>query len=272
MQHETFNETPDNHEAKMAKADLYKLANYSMKLFKMIQEGQELEGWVQAKITKAADYIASVYHYMEYELKSSDYGEHLESAEIYSESVRKAFEQRLTEAKKKNQKVDEISADAARNYKTASRKKYGAFYPDEETAKKREAGKARAQNIINKDDRKKADAAKIRNAADVRTKEPYKPLGGWDPKSGKSYSEGIEDRLAAAREKAAAKGKIKDKESSAQSVKRKVSGKAYGGSKQKDDGKVDESRAKSSLKKTPVKESPDVSALLQLAGVKPLLG
>ena len=52
---------PDNHEAKMARADLFKCAQYSFKLFKMIREDQELEGWVQAKITKAADYIDAVY-------------------------------------------------------------------------------------------------------------------------------------------------------------------------------------------------------------------
>lgn len=57
----------DDHEAKMAKADLFKLAQYSTKLFKMIDENEELDGWVQAKITKAADYISSVYHYLEYE-------------------------------------------------------------------------------------------------------------------------------------------------------------------------------------------------------------
>jgi hypothetical protein len=92
---------PDDHEAKMARADLFKLAQYSFKLFKMIQDNQELEGWVQAKITKAADYISSVYHYMQYEMKVSEYGDHLENAEMYSESVRKAFEQRLTEARNK---------------------------------------------------------------------------------------------------------------------------------------------------------------------------
>lgn len=57
----------DDHEAKMARADLYKLATYSAKLFKLIDENDELDGWVQAKITKASDYISSVYHYMEYE-------------------------------------------------------------------------------------------------------------------------------------------------------------------------------------------------------------
>ena len=91
---------PDNHEAKMARADLFKCAQYSFKLFKMIQEDQELEGWVQAKITKAADYIASVYHYMEYEMKISEYGDAIENADMYSESIRRSFQQKLTEAKK----------------------------------------------------------------------------------------------------------------------------------------------------------------------------
>ena len=90
---------PDDHEAKMARADLFKCAQYSFKLFKMIQEDQELEGWVQAKITKAADYIASVYHYMEYEMKISEYGSAIENSDMYSESIRRAFAQKLTEAK-----------------------------------------------------------------------------------------------------------------------------------------------------------------------------
>ena len=96
---------PDDREAAMARADLYKLANYSMKLFKMIQDGDQLEGWVQAKITKSADYIASVYHYMEYEMKFSEYGEKLETADIYSESVRQQFKEKLMEAKTKLDKL-----------------------------------------------------------------------------------------------------------------------------------------------------------------------
>jgi hypothetical protein len=103
--HDDLTPHRDNHEAAMARADLYKLANYSMKLFKMIQEGQELEGWVQAKVTKAADYIASVYHFMEYEMKTSEYGENLNNSDVYSESVRRVFQQRLTEAKAKAQAI-----------------------------------------------------------------------------------------------------------------------------------------------------------------------
>jgi hypothetical protein len=118
---------PDDHEAKMARADLFKLAQYSFKLFKMIHEDMELEGWVQAKITKSADYIASVYHYMEYEMKFSEYGEKLENSDVYSamsESQQRALTNMLTEAKatmkkltaaqakklkKKDAKVDEAS-------------------------------------------------------------------------------------------------------------------------------------------------------------------
>jgi hypothetical protein len=60
-------EKVDDHEAAMARAQLYKLAKYSAKLFNMIEEGEELEGWVQAKLTKASDYVSAVYHYLEYE-------------------------------------------------------------------------------------------------------------------------------------------------------------------------------------------------------------
>ena len=61
---------PD-HEASMAKKELMKLSKYSGKLYRMINEGDELEGWVQSKITKAADYISSVYHHLEYEQASA---------------------------------------------------------------------------------------------------------------------------------------------------------------------------------------------------------
>jgi len=62
----------DDHEGSMARSELYRAAKYSMKLFQMIEDGQDLEGWVQAKITKSADYLDSVYHYMEYQVKFGD--------------------------------------------------------------------------------------------------------------------------------------------------------------------------------------------------------
>lgn len=121
---------PDNHEAAMARADLYKCANYSFKLFKMIQDGQELEGWVQAKITKAADYIASVYHYMEYEMKFNDYGKRLEDSDIYTESVKQEFVKKLTEARVKMEKLKE------KNIKDLAQDKAEEDKPVKESAKK----------------------------------------------------------------------------------------------------------------------------------------
>lgn len=50
----------------MAKSELYKLAKYAITLHGMIQDSDNLEPWVQSKITKASDYIATVKHYMEY--------------------------------------------------------------------------------------------------------------------------------------------------------------------------------------------------------------
>ena len=53
-----------DHEVQMARADLYNLSHQSIKLHKIlstISEEQGLEGWQQAKITKAADYINSVF-------------------------------------------------------------------------------------------------------------------------------------------------------------------------------------------------------------------
>jgi len=103
---------PDR-EGAMAKADLYKLANYSLKLFKQIQDEDQLESWVQAKVTKAADYIASVYHYLEYEMKFSDYGDQLDNAEMYSEGQKFALKNKLMEAKEKVKELKKAQAKKA---------------------------------------------------------------------------------------------------------------------------------------------------------------
>jgi hypothetical protein len=66
-----------DHEVQMARAELYKLAKYSIKLHDMLKGVSEetgLEGWVQSKITKAADYIGSVYHHLEYDMKFGEEG------------------------------------------------------------------------------------------------------------------------------------------------------------------------------------------------------
>lgn len=88
-------------EGAMAKADLYKLSQYSYKLFKKIEDEDQLESWVQAKITKAADYLASVYHYLEYEMKFSEYGHKLDNSDVLSESEKTELRKKLSEARSK---------------------------------------------------------------------------------------------------------------------------------------------------------------------------
>ena len=59
-----------DHEVQMARAELYKLAKYAIKLHEMLKgvsEREGLEGWVQSKITKSADMIGSVYHHLDYQ-------------------------------------------------------------------------------------------------------------------------------------------------------------------------------------------------------------
>ena len=61
-----------DHEIQMARAELYKIAKYAIKLHEMLKgmsEAQGMEGWQQSKITKAADYIGSVYHALDYDTK-----------------------------------------------------------------------------------------------------------------------------------------------------------------------------------------------------------
>jgi hypothetical protein len=64
----------DRSEMEMAKAELYKLEKYSFKLGQMLDHLPALEGWTASKITKAADYLSSVYHKLDYDLNGDDDG------------------------------------------------------------------------------------------------------------------------------------------------------------------------------------------------------
>jgi hypothetical protein len=63
----------DHGESEMAKSQLYRASQYAGELEQMIHDGEQLDAWVQAKITKASDYLSSVKHYLQYK-KSK--GEH----------------------------------------------------------------------------------------------------------------------------------------------------------------------------------------------------
>ena len=69
----------DAGEGHMSKSTLYHTAKYAIALMQMIKPGDDLEGWVQSKLNKAADYLQGVYNYEEYQ-KLNPYREELDSS------------------------------------------------------------------------------------------------------------------------------------------------------------------------------------------------
>jgi len=97
-------------EGAMAKQELIKLANYATNLQEHIEDDEQLEAWVQSKITIAATNIASVYHYLAYEKKIGEYGEQLNSPEL-SESKKRVLKNWLMEAKSKVKALKKLDAE-----------------------------------------------------------------------------------------------------------------------------------------------------------------
>tara|TARA_B100001057_G_scaffold500156_1_gene613786 strand:+ start:2324 stop:2647 length:324 start_codon:yes stop_codon:yes gene_type:complete len=65
-----------DHEASMARGQLYHIAKDAIKLIEMIKKGDNLEGWVASKITKAKENIAVVSDYMESQMTVNAEPEH----------------------------------------------------------------------------------------------------------------------------------------------------------------------------------------------------
>ena len=59
----------------MAKSQMLKMKNYAKALCDMIEDESQLEAWVQAKLTKASDYMSSVFHYLDYQRSKMNEGE-----------------------------------------------------------------------------------------------------------------------------------------------------------------------------------------------------
>ena len=65
---EELEEAHVDREGDMAKGQLYHIAKNAMTLFDSLNDEDQLQGWVQSKITKAADYMKTVRDYLEYEM------------------------------------------------------------------------------------------------------------------------------------------------------------------------------------------------------------
>jgi len=121
-----------DHEVQMARSDLYKIAKYAIKLHEMLKgvsEEEGLEGWVQAKITKAAEGLGNVYHNLDYKMnfeKKNEPSEELPFESAYKNNLARHLTKNLQEKSKKvnDKEVDEADGDPCwKNYKMVGMKK-----------------------------------------------------------------------------------------------------------------------------------------------------
>ena len=56
-----------DYEGEMAKSELYRLIKNAKLIMSMLDDDTQLEGWVQSKIARAADYLNSVSQYLEFQ-------------------------------------------------------------------------------------------------------------------------------------------------------------------------------------------------------------
>jgi len=68
-------------EGRMAKRQLSHIAEYAHDLSQMLEDETQLEAWVQSKLTKAADYIKTVKHYVEYGMEEGAYDQAMPNVE-----------------------------------------------------------------------------------------------------------------------------------------------------------------------------------------------
>jgi len=140
-----------DHEVQMARAELYKVAKYAIKMHEMlkgVEEREGLEGWVQSKITKAADYMSSVYHHMDYEQKFDEVAESKknegdvdESGIMYKAGVKKYGKdgmKKIQSAAGKGASAEEIGAIKDKHNKKKTETSYKESLADKLEAEKSE--------------------------------------------------------------------------------------------------------------------------------------
>jgi hypothetical protein len=81
----------DAGEGHMAKSQLYSIAKSALAITKIVQPGDDIEGWVQTKMNTAVDMLDAVYHYEDYQ-KLNPYREeigdlHDKHAEIVKKNI-----------------------------------------------------------------------------------------------------------------------------------------------------------------------------------------
>jgi hypothetical protein len=155
-----------DHEVQMARADLYKIAKYAIKLHEMLKtvsESEGIEGWQQSKITKAADYIGSVYHAMDYDMKFAE--------TAVAEAKKSSYKDGLTamlESKKKSSKVKEDAPTMTGKQAALKKQQQAALLKSKTT----DSGMVDRMNVVGKGmqdkvNKTQADADSLSRAAGI---------------------------------------------------------------------------------------------------------
>ena len=76
-----------DYEGSKARSQMLKMKRYIIALGQMIDDETELEAWVQAKLTKASDYMSSVYHYLDYQRMKMNETIHPNPADIEFDNI-----------------------------------------------------------------------------------------------------------------------------------------------------------------------------------------
>lgn len=67
-----YTKDPDGYEGEMAKRSLFHMAAQAQQLHDIIMEDENLEPWVQDKISKAADYLEKAFKAIKYEKENPE--------------------------------------------------------------------------------------------------------------------------------------------------------------------------------------------------------
>ena len=111
-------------EGKMAKYDAKEIADDAMDVFKMIDKDMDLPEWLEAKITKSADYMNSVKDYLTHHMKEG----------FASDAQRRAAFASGYKAKGKKKKKESVNeAPQIKKVKNVSVQYFGAEYVGEMT-------------------------------------------------------------------------------------------------------------------------------------------
>ncbi len=117
-------EAEKDHEVQMARSDCYKSAKYAVSIHKMLKDVSEMEGidgWVASKLTKAADYLGSVKHYMEGQAMQDVElavvpvaGDMTDAMTMPQESTEEVHEEEVAEGRMSMRQLASMDKDAAR--------------------------------------------------------------------------------------------------------------------------------------------------------------